>query len=70
MARSKITEKGRAVTIDAVCNADKPPVKSKTAATAPMLLPQKIRVRGLGFWLPPVTRVQITRVAESAEVTK
>ena len=64
----KITEKGIAIDVEAVCNAVRPPNNNNKPATHPMTAPQKIRSAVGGRFFPRQRMVQMTSVAESEEV--
>ncbi len=66
----KITAKGIAVKIDAVCKAVNPPPTSNTAASKPSIDAQKIFCPLGASCLPPEVNVSTTNEPESEEVTK
>src|SRR6056297_3089132 len=64
------TINGQPNTTEAVCNADRPPVKINIAAIAPSLTPQRtLKLRG-GFGSPCDVSIPLTYVAESDDVIK
>src|SRR5699024_10316449 len=70
MEVSKISEKGSALAIDAVCKAGKPPLINKVMATTPVEDAQKTRCHSGVSVRPPEASISNTSEPESAEVTK
>ena len=62
--------KGKAVTIEIVCNAASPPVTSSTSASAAWMIPQITFLELSGLRLPSDENIDRTKIAESALVIK
>src|SRR5699024_6256058 len=66
----RITEKGRALAMVAVCSAAKPPPINRAMATKPVEEAQKMRCHTGVSVLPPEASISNTKEPESAEVMK
>ena len=65
-----IIKNGKAMIIEVLRIATRPPLKSKTIAINDSRMPQIILILVSGFKSPFLANMPITKVAESAEVTK